>query len=195
MMRFQPEARRKAIQSARAEIALQPVYLDTETTGLELTDQIVEICIVDDSGQTLLESLVRPTSRIPYSATCIHGITNARVKNAPTWRELWPQVEAALTGRRVAIYNAEFDLRLMRQSHYQHDMIWQAYSLNTVCIMQLYAQFYGAWNARYHGYRWQTLDFAISHCGLDDSVTHAHRARADTLAARAVLHYIADQAG
>ena len=52
--------RQNAIMIARQVIAQNPVYLDTETTGLEKTDEIVEISIVDDSGQVLLDSLVKP---------------------------------------------------------------------------------------------------------------------------------------
>jgi hypothetical protein len=40
---------------------LQTVYLDTETTGVTLKDQIIEIAIVDENGKTLINSLVRAT--------------------------------------------------------------------------------------------------------------------------------------
>ena len=191
-MRNQSDARRNAILLARAEIDRKPIYLDTETTGLDPTDQIVEICIADDSGQVLVDSLVKPTSSIPFSARLIHGITDEMVQTAPAWRELWPQIEAVLTDRRIAIYNAEFDLRLMKQTHRQHHMPWQSQSLSSFCIMQLYAQFYGEWDSYHGSYRWQNLDRAIQQCAITGLGARAHRARPDTLAARAILHYMAE---
>ena len=104
--------RQAAIFEAKREMSRQPVYLDTETTGLESTDQIVEVCVLDYDGTVLIDSLVKPSGSIPSSATRIHGVTTDMVKDAPTWPDLWPQVEAAMVNRRVAIYNAEFDVRM-----------------------------------------------------------------------------------
>lgn len=53
----------------------QFVILDTETTGLTLRDQIIEICVIDLTGKILLNSLVKPTINIPAEAASIHGIT------------------------------------------------------------------------------------------------------------------------
>ncbi len=177
-----------AIRQAQAEIDRGPVYLDTETTGLRDSDQIVEIGIIDADGRVLFESLVRPIGRISIDAMRVHGITDAMVKNAPTWQDVWPQVDAALSGRRIGIYNADFDTRLMQQSHRAHHWPWQTV-LNTFCIMKLYAPFRGDWNARYGNYRYYSLDEARAHCRLD--LPNAHRATADALLARALLHYMA----
>jgi DNA polymerase-3 subunit epsilon len=180
--------RKAAIARAQIELKKQPLYLDTETTGLKDRDQIVEICLLDHDGAIVLHSLVRPTVKIPSDATRIHHITDAMVHAAPTWPEVWPQVEALLTTRRIAIYNADYDLRLMQQTHRAHGLVWSIPD-NQFCIMKLYAQFRGDWNARTGGYRWYSLDDARWQCGLD--LPNAHRAQADALLARAVLHYVA----
>jgi DNA polymerase III epsilon subunit-like protein len=57
--------------------------------------------------------------------------------------------------------------------------------------MKLYAQFRGEANSRTRGYRWHSLDDARAQCGLD--LPNAHRARADTLLARALLLWLAGQ--
>jgi DNA polymerase III subunit epsilon len=185
------QARREAIAAAQITVNRRPVYLDTETTGLNAADQIVEICLIDSDGRTLLESLVKPTGRIPIEATRVHGITPAMVATAPTWREVWPQVESALTGRPLGIFNAEYDLRLMQQSHRAHGLDWPRLACMPFCIMKLYAQFHGEWDARRGSYRWQSLENARLQCRLD--LPNAHRARADALLARAVLNYLAQQ--
>ncbi len=182
------EARRQAILQARAEIQTRPVYLDTETTGLDNDSQIVEICILDSDGAPLVDTLVKPRGAIPADVIRIHGITNEMVADAPAWPDVWPCVSAALDGRRVAIYNAEFDLRMMQQSHRKHRLRWEA-GFDCFCVMQLYARFYGEWNSYYRSFRWQRLENARHQCGL--RLPNAHRAHADALLARAVLHYMA----
>jgi DNA polymerase-3 subunit epsilon len=184
------QARREAVAKAQIELRKQPVYLDTETTGLKPTDQIVEIRFVDHDGSVLFESLVKPTIAIPSDAARVHGITAATVKDAPSWPEIWPQVEAILSTRRVAIYNADYDLRLIQQTQRVHRLAWQT-AVSNVCIMLLYAQFRGEWDSRRGGYRWHSLENARLQCRL--SLPNAHRARADALLARAVLEYMAQQ--
>ena len=98
-------------------------------------------------------------------------------------------MQAALHGRQVGIYNADFDLRMMAQSHRRHSLGWQDPSMQVFCIMRLYAEYYGG--GRYGGGRWQSLESAGSQCRI--SLPNAHRALADTLLARAVLHHMAGQ--
>lgn len=100
------------IQRVQKLLAKKPVYLDTETTGVYPTDEIVEICIVDHDGQILLDSLVKPYSPIPAETTRFHHITNAMVQDAPTWRDIWPEVQAILTYRVSGYHhNARIDAR------------------------------------------------------------------------------------
>lgn len=185
------QARREAIAAAQIKVNRRPVYLDTETTGLNATDQIVEMCLIDSDGSILFESLVKPTVPIPFDATRVHGITDAMVATAPAWPEVWPQISAVLAGRQLGIYNAEYDLRLMQQSHRAHGLEWLTPEFAPFCIMKLYAQFRGEWDSRRGHYRWFRLDDARLHCRLD--LPNAHRARADALLARAVLEYMAHQ--
>ena len=41
------------------------VMLDTETTGLGEADEIVQIAVISPSGETLINSLLRPSKPIP----------------------------------------------------------------------------------------------------------------------------------
>ncbi len=183
------EDRLQAIQLARSKVELKPVYLDTETTGLKENDEIVEIAIIDHDGQVLLESLVRPIRRIPPDAVAIHGITNAMVQDATRWSEIWPEAESLLSGRQIAIYNAEFDIRMMRQSHRIAMLPWRMSRENVFCIMQLYAQFFGTWDPYRGSYRYHSLEMA----GRQSSIPlpNTHRARDDAALTRALLHAIA----
>lgn len=183
--------RQAVIKLAQDLLTARPVYLDTETTGLNNWDEIVDICILDADGNVLIDTLVKPIGKIPIGATAIHGITNAMVATAPTWPEVWPDVEAALIDRTVLIYNAEYDVRLMRQSHRKYRLDWrQPDRTRFECLMLLYAQFYGEWDAQRRSYRWQKLEYAARQCGL--KLLNTHRANDDAQLARAILHYMAD---
>ena len=46
-------ARQAAILVARQKIALKPIYLDTETTGLGPDAEIVDICLLEHDGSVL----------------------------------------------------------------------------------------------------------------------------------------------
>ncbi len=113
MITSSPTIRKRAIETARRIIEKNPVYLDTETTGLNKSDEIIEISIIDDAGQVVFSSLVKPTQPIPADSTLIHGITDADVRAARTWPAVWPEVRGALFGRLVVIYNEAFDTRMI----------------------------------------------------------------------------------
>lgn len=180
-------ARQSAIDEARRLLTQKPIYLDTETTGLDNRAEIVEIAILDHDGLPLFESLVKPRYPIPADAARIHGISNAAVSSAPTWKDLWPQIEPILQGRTVGIYNADFDRRMLAQSHHIAQLLWPKDALTSFCIMQLYARYYG--ERSHGGFRWQSLEKAGRQCHLN--LPNSHRAADDARLARAVLHHVA----
>jgi len=185
-------ARIQAIQIARQKLMLEPLYLDTETTGIGPNAELVEICVLDDFDQVLFSSLVKPLQTIPADAIQIHGITNEMVRNAPVWVDIWPQVSAILDNRLVGVYNADFDARLIKQTLSKYRLSWQS-KPNTqfFCIMKLYAQFRGEWNYAHQNYRWHSLEKAGFYSKLP--LPNSHRACDDTRLARAILHHIAGQ--
>ncbi len=180
--------RKSAIQRAQAVLDRNPVYLDTETTGLGTNDEIIEISIIDNAGQVAFESLVRPSQPIPTDATSIHGIRDADVQGARPWPIVWQQVRQVLSGRLVVIYNQEFDIRLMKQSHARYRMPWTA-QIDAFDLLKLYAEFRGEWDPQRRGYRYHSLENAGRHSGI--SLPNTHRATDDTLLTRALLQYIA----
>lgn len=88
-----------------------PRYLDTETIGLAAGfDEILQIGLVDEAGNVLLDTLVRPTRRTEWpEAEKIHGITPADVADAPTQAE-----EKAIDDakRQEAVRASEKELKL-----------------------------------------------------------------------------------
>ena len=180
--------RQNPILQARRILQSNPIFFDTETTGFRSNAEIVEIGVVDAEGQTVLESLIRPTRRIPRDATGVHGITDDMVVDAPTWPEIWPQVEKLFADRSVGIFNADFDLRMMRQSHEQHGLTWEAMGGSAFCVMKMYAQYYGELQER-GNFKWQSLKRAGQQCGIP--LPNSHRAADDARLACAVFRHMA----
>jgi hypothetical protein len=159
---------------------------DTETTGLH-DAWIVEIAIVDVTGQVLLDTLVNPGVPIPADAAAIHGITDEMVSKAPVFADILPDLTRILHGRPCAIWNEDFDVGILRG---ELDRYYRAAEpdsapdpwlthpsaeawlegLRTECAMTWYAQWYGEWHDYWGNYTWKAL-----HGG--------HRARGDCEAA------------
>lgn len=143
--------------------------LDTETTGLDSTAEICQIAVLASSGETLLDTLVNPNQWIEPEATAIHGISNATVKGAPKFDQVLINLLKAVGNRDVIIYNAEFDLRLLRQSlrpygiqlafptsdRRQCRIFTNGGSIH--CAMLWYSQWVGEWNDYHGNYCWQRL--------------------------------------
>jgi len=186
------QARREAAHLARLRLQSNPLYLDTETTGLGPQDEIIEVCLLESDGSVFFESLVRPTAPIPMDAVRVHGITDAMVAQAPRWPEVWAELKPRLAGRVVAVYNAEFDLRLLQQSLTRHAQAEVIDPSSFFCLMLLYAQFRAEWDASRRSYRWHSLETARRQAGLP--FPNAHRARDDAFLARALLQHMASSA-
>ncbi|EPW8464688.1 3'-5' exonuclease [Serratia marcescens] len=166
------------------------LVLDTETTGLDDKAEIIEIAVIDATGKVLLNTLVKPSKPVPAEATAIHGITDEMVKDAPTWPEVNPQLCSLISGKTIAIYNAEYDLRLLEQT----DRIWKvtpniSVTPQIVCAMHEYAEFYGQKSDR-GGYKWQKLTAAAEQQGVIIEGT-PHRALSDCLTTLGVIKAMA----
>lgn len=163
---------------ARAWLALDPLFLDTETTGLGEVDQVAELAILDQAGAVLFHSLVRPSCPMSAGAAAVHGIEAAELAAAPTWPEIAGAVNAVLQGRTVITHNADFDSR----------MLWQtckAYALEAPvlsgwrCTMELLTSANGG--------HWPSLGAAMWLVGAEPSPGPGHRAAGDAESVRRIV--------
>ncbi len=92
------------------------VIIDTETTGLMASDEIIEITIINMRGEILLNTPVKPSRPIPPEVTKINNITNEMVADAPAWREVFPAALKIIRKHKWLAWNSSFDARLMVQT-------------------------------------------------------------------------------
>lgn len=178
----------RIIELARQKIAAKPVYLDTETTGLDKNAEIVEIAVIDEGGGLAYQSLVRPSRPIPGEVSRLHGITNDMVVNAPSWPTVWAGLRPILINRPIGIYNAEFDIRMMRQSMERYRLPWRD-NLASFDIMHYFSEYRAEWDPIHRSLR----RFKLEQAGqfLNIAMPNSHRSTDDARLARAVLHAIA----
>ncbi len=156
-------------------------YLDVETTGLSSDDEIIEIAIVNDAGQAVFNSLIRPNRPIPAAVTRLTGITNEMVASAPSLSQVWHRIMILFGGARVVIYNKAFDRRFFPDELDCADEV--------VCAMRAYRV-----HARESGIEGSAkLERAAQVAGFRYD-GRPHRALTDALATRAVWNFVHDTA-
>ncbi len=148
------------------------IYLDTETTGLDPDyDEVLEIALVDHTGNVLLNTYVRPERHTKWrEAQNVNGISLEMVANAPTFAELKETIENIVCGEHVRIYNASFDQGFVDLSS----------AAEVSCVMLDYAEFRGQWSSFHGNYSWHRLTRAALDLGVEwRGMAHSACADAD----------------
>ena len=96
------------------------VFFDLETTGLQIAnDRIVEIAILKifPNGKKIQKTwLVNPTIPIPSETTAIHGITDKKIADKPTFKEISNELSELMCNSDLAGYNSnKFDIPLLAE--------------------------------------------------------------------------------
>lgn len=180
------------IRLAKQLVNVNALVLDTETTGLGERDEIVEISIIDMRGNVFIDTLIKPTILIPPSASAIHKITNMDISCAPYITKIITELLHLFQNNTVAIYNAEFDLRMLRQSLHAHGQILpNNLRDNVCCAMELYSIFNGEYDKSKMGYKWIGLGSAAARLGIIVP-SNLHRAKIDAELTRQIISKIAE---
>lgn len=153
------------------------VILDTETTGIETSAEIVEIAIISPHGKILLNTRVRPSSEIEPGAFDTHGLDAEQLANAPTAYDIWADVQEIIEHKVVVAYNAAFDQRMLKQTAARYGLDYLTCP-KWECAMLQYAAYCGEWSDRFDGYKYQPLPNA------------GHSAAADCQATLALIRHV-----
>jgi DNA polymerase III epsilon subunit-like protein len=133
--------------------------LDTETTDVSARAEMVEVAVIGPHGKDEYNGMLRPRSRIIAPATNVHGITNSDVSKSPQLPEQHDAIQKALVSqRRLIIYNQSFDLRILEQSAYAHNLPAFKVPAKIDDLMIRFSRWAGIWNPKRSGYKWARLD-------------------------------------
>ena len=149
------------------------IIFDLETTGTDVSkDRIVEISILKVFPNGNKESktwLVNPTIPIPAQSTEVHGITNEKVANEPTFKQLSEQIHNMIKDADLAGFNSDrFDIPLLAEELLRAEIDFDLNDRVTIDIQTIF-----------HKMEQRTLSAAYQfYCGK--SLENAHSATADT---------------
>ncbi|AEW87220.1 3'-5' exonuclease [Flavobacterium columnare] len=155
-------------------------FFDLETTGTDISkDRIVEISIIKVFPNGNKESktwLVNPTIPIPLQAAAIHGISDAKVANEPTFAELANQVHNMIKDSDLAGFNSDrFDIPLLAEELLRAGVDFDMKNRVSVDVQTIF-----------HKKEERTLSAAYRfYC--NQTLNNAHSAEADTNATYEIL--------
>ncbi len=156
------------------------VFFDLETTGVQVAkDRIVEISILKVFPNGNKESktwLVNPTIPIPTETTAIHGISDDKVANEPTFNELAHEISELIHNCDLGGYNSnKFDIPLLAEEFLRSGVEFDMTNRKAIDVQNIF-----------HKMEQRTLVAAYKfYC--DKDLTNAHSAEADTTATYEVL--------
>ncbi len=93
------------------------VLFDTETTGLDKDDEIIELAVLSSSGKVLFNKRFRPEKTIhPMAAKCNH-LSKRILANEPKFSiEDVKELVQLFKGKTIVGHNVAFDIRLLAQT-------------------------------------------------------------------------------
>ncbi len=164
--------RMAAVQWARELLARKDfVIFDSETTGLSSPVDFVEIAVVSPIGETLFDSLLKPSCRIEPTARAIHGHSAKSLSGAPRFFEVYADLLEVLYRRRVIVFNASYDRRVWDEAirHLGARGALAGVLPRWECAMRQYARYVGERSKRGGDYRPQKLPGG-DHTALGDAL-------------------------
>ncbi|MCB0374035.1 MAG: 3'-5' exonuclease, partial [Muricauda sp.] len=150
------------------------------TTGTNVAkDRIVEISILKVYPNGNKESrtwLVNPEMPIPPESEAIHGISNEKVANEPTFKQLSKEIYKIIRDSDLAGFNSDrFDIPLLVEEMLRAEIDFDMKNMVSVDVQTIF-----------HKMEKRTLEAAYKfYC--DKDLNDAHSAEADTLATYEVL--------
>ena len=155
-------------------------FFDLETTGINITkDRIVEIAVLKLYPSEKIEKkvwLVNPEMSIPLEASEIHGITDDKVANSPTFKMVSKTIYNFIKNSDLAGYNSDrFDIPLLMEEFLRADIDFETKNLKTIDVQTIF-----------HKKEPRNLTAALKfYC--DKNLENAHSAMGDTQATHDVL--------
>lgn len=163
------------------------IFLDTETTGVGETAELLSIAIVDAEGNVLLDTYVTPvlTKEWP-EAMKVNNITPEFIfgGNFPTIEALTPTIVDIITEHTIVMYGADFDSRFISKAI-------EIAQPQVLCCMERYSEYMGVWDEEKKRMKRHKLINAAEKSQHQWTDT-PHGALADALATRAVWQFLED---
>ena len=161
------------------------IVFDVETPN-HLSDRMsaIGITVIEDGKITdEFYSLVNPETYFDYFNTRLTGISEETVWDAPTFPELWPEIEPLMSGGLLVAHNAVFDMGVLKKCLQHYGIEWKPY-VRYICTVQMGRRILPGMSHK--------LDVLCDYYGIE--LNH-HQAASDSQAcAKILLHYLEEGA-
>ena len=162
------------------QLARPIAFIDLETTGINIaTDRIIEIAIIKilpDRTKVVKHKLINPQMAIPKASSDIHGITDDKVKDAPTFKEVANELKQFIDNADLSGYNSNrFDIPLLMEEFLRAGILLEMTNRRMLDVQTIF-----------HMMEKRTLEAAYKfYC--EKELTDAHSAEADASATWEIL--------
>ena len=138
------------------------IAIDFETaTGKHSSACAVGIVTVENSRITdEYNSLIQPPyNEYSWYNTKIHGITENDTYNAPSFPDIYPEIQARLAGKTVVAHNESFDRSVLQKTMQHYDLDYSKLHISNPweCTLKIY---------RSKGYKPASLDVCCKKQGI-----------------------------
>ncbi|HHX49007.1 MAG TPA: hypothetical protein GX709_01240 [Clostridiales bacterium] len=160
------------------ELEGEVVVFDLETTGTDVnTAKIVEIGavkLVDGKFDSTFSTLVNPLIQIPAGASKVNNIYDEDVKDAPTFKEVLPDLYKFMFNAKLVAHNIDYDINVLNNNAI--DFLYR-FDNDLVCTLELSRSLS---KLKVSNHRLSTLtkyfniDLKNAHRALDDTIATAY---------------------
>lgn len=128
------------------ELTRPLVFFDLETTGTNVsTDRIVEISILTvypDGTEDSRTRLINPGKPIPAEASEVHGITDDKVKDAPSFAALAKALFKLMSGCDFGGFNLiKFDIPLLAEEFNRCNIAWPVPGYKVIDVSNIFRKY------------------------------------------------------
>lgn len=154
------------------------VVLDIETTGFDVKqDEILQLSIIDEKGNELFNEYFKPRQKETWEeAERVNRISPLMVADKPFFSERVMDVQMIIDKADVIVgYGVNFDVNFLN---------WHGVKFSDkriVDVMEMFAKYYGEWDAYRECWKWKKLIFASEYFGYEWD-GEAHNSLADVRA-------------
>ncbi|QSZ42396.1 3'-5' exonuclease [Sulfurimonas aquatica] len=169
------------------------IFIDTETTGVESSDKICSVAIINKETKEIKYELVNEGKKIPPEASSIHHITNEMIKEKPAFikSELFKYLQEHNTEDNTLVaHNINFDLEKLSSSGF----FWKGDVIDTLKVTKHLipeCELFSLQVLRYELKLYKAEEVSKVKYGIKDALV-AHNALSDALVNLLLFEYLED---
>ena len=125
------------------QLARPIAFIDLETTGVNIAvDRVIEIAIIKilpDKNKVVKHKLINPKMPIPKASSAVHGITDEKVKDAPTFKEVANELKQFIDNADLSGYNSNrFDIPLLMEEFLRAGITLEMHSRRMLDVQTIF---------------------------------------------------------